>query len=216
MTLDNPKKKVLTQTTAKEERNKEENNTHVLPPKSDKKKRHNPSENTKRRVLAVLSNPAVRSIKQVAQVLGISYQHAREAAALVKRERAELDTKLDEYCKTFREEGMAIRDRARRYKELAFGAKFEEQGMVILKTLERLDALDGIITKRELKETGRDEPARQPMFYLSGPSQVVVNMARDPRRVPAGQPDPAPDDLDTPQDVVVDSEPDTTTSEDES
>ncbi len=123
--------------------------------------------------------------KEIAATLGVCRQTA--AKHLKAAEKAETEA-LKAYAMQFGAL-MPIEDRARRYVELA---SQNEQQMVALKTLERIDWLDGIRPERESQQNQQNAPA----FVLPAGVNVamMIGPASDRSRDTAPEQHPQPTD----------------------
>ena len=132
---------------------------------------------TRTQIIALLSDPMNRlTHEQIAQVCGVS----RSTVSRVVREvRGDLDAaraRLREYQRRINEL-MPIEARVKRYRELV---EQNDQKMVALKALERLDALDSIVTRREDKHPPRKESEKQhtPMFVMLDGTHLSLHVDR--------------------------------------
>jgi len=132
---------------------------------------------TRTQIIALLSDPMNRlTHEQIAQVCGVS----RSTVSRVVREvRGDLDdarARLREYQRRINEL-MPIEARVKRYRELV---EQNDQKMVALKALERLDALDSIVTRREDKHPPKEEPEKRhtPMFVMPDGTRLSLHVDR--------------------------------------
>lgn len=126
---------------------------------------------TTRKVLTLKANPAIKTNGQIAEILGISPETVSRHISASKPQIDEVDKLLKEYDKQFRAD-LTIEQRAKRYKELVMQ---DDQLMVSLKALERVDWLSGI---RDLPHAEGFQPAHQPFFYLPGGASITLNLGR--------------------------------------
>jgi transposase len=124
-------------------------------------------------IKALLLNPVSGlSQEQIAKIVGVSRRTVIRVKKEMESDLSGLQDKLAEYQMHIGKR-LPIEDRVRRYKELI---EQEEQKMVSLKALERIDSLDGVVTPRESRGVPEDERPHQPLFYFPPGSRPVINM----------------------------------------
>jgi len=151
------------------------------------------SENTTRKILTLKANPAIKTHTQIAEILGLTKETVSRHLTKAKPAIDEVQALVKEYDRQFKE-NLTIEHRAKRYKELVMQ---DDQLMVSLKALERVDWLQGI---RDLGHPEAFQPAHQPFFYLPGGASITLNLGRARKKKQQLQP----------QDVVVSEQSDMT------
>jgi len=129
---------------------------------------------THNKIIALASDP-LRPLKgqEIADILGVSRSTVTRALRKARPDLEDARERLAEYQQRIGEE-LPVEARVRRYKELV---EQNSQLMVSLKALERVDALDGIVTAKERKEV--ETGPQQPMFVMPQDSHVVINVTKD-------------------------------------
>lgn len=128
-----------------------------------------------KQIIALSLNPAVKTNKQIAEVIGVAPDTVSRVLRANRGTIEELNRKLDQYDSILTE-GLSIRERAALYIRIAT-ENVTEYPMACLKSLERMDDLQGIVTERDkmrVKVLPSEGPQLVPMFMLPAGSHVKV------------------------------------------
>lgn len=119
--------------------------------------------------------------KQISGIVGCSAKTVQRVTQELKRETSDCATKLEEYQRIFRR-SLPIAERAKLLVKIAKENDCKAP-LVSLKSLQRLDDLDGIVTPKDETRLRchKDEPPNySPMFIMPAGSRIAVT-----RQMPA-------------------------------
>jgi len=128
--------------------------------------------NIRHQVALMLATPGIKK-HEIAKALKVSTRTITRIANEVAPAIEQADRKLAA-LQTEIHEVISIKQRARKYGELAMKAKNEA---VSLASLQRIDALDGIVTEKDRIRADREQIRQpQPIFNLPRGSRVAVTL----------------------------------------
>jgi hypothetical protein len=133
------------------------------------------AERRRRKLIAMFADPTnAPTIQDAAKMLGVSAKTIGGDLKAVQADMAEAEDKLQEYQRRFKER-LPIDERVRLYEEIA-----RQDGNLFarFKALQRVDAIDGIVTEGERLRIPRDREPREPapMFILPEGAHVQVTI----------------------------------------
>jgi hypothetical protein len=124
------------------------------------------AEHRRRKVIALFADPATKgNMTEIAKLLGVSTKTVQRDLEAVRPDVKEAQGMLEEYKRRFAEQ-LPIEKRVSAYKKITESTN----PFAVLKALERIDELSGIMTDEQLLKSRTNDAAQapQPMFVFQG------------------------------------------------